>query len=239
VTGSVEWDDRGARVLSRKQRWFRKMLLEEAEVQGDPQNIGRALITGIRRTGLQVLPWDGEAERFRNRLRWAGRVMDGLPDFSDQSLLENMETWLLPYLDEMSRLEQLNRLDLAEILKAGLSRDQRRTLDRLAPSHIEVPSGSRMPIDYSSPAGPVLAVRLQEMFGLAETPAIASGRVPLTLHLLSPASRPLAVTADLSSFWKNTYTSIRRQMQARYPRHHWPEDPMAAVTTRLIKTKKA
>jgi ATP-dependent helicase HrpB len=188
---------------------------------------------------LHVLPWDGDVERFRNRVRWAGSVMKDLPDFSDRSLLESVETWLLPHLQGMSRLDQLSRLDLAEILNAGLSRDQRQKLDRLAPSHIQVPSGSRIAIDYSSPAGPVLAVRLQEMFGLAETPAIASGRVPLTLHLLSPASRPLAVTADLSSFWRNTYASIRRQMQARYPRHHWPEDPMAAVPTRRVKGRKS
>ncbi len=235
---SVEWDDRAARVLSRRQRWFGKLLLDEAEVPGDTEKVGQALMTGIRRLGLHVLPWDAEAERFRNRVRWAGSVLPGMPDFSDPALLEKPETWLLPHLSGMSRIDQLSRLDLAEILKAGLSHEQRRGLDRMAPSHIQVPSGSRVTIDYSSPSGPVLAVRLQEMFGLAETPAVASGRVPLTLHLLSPASRPLAVTADLSSFWKNTYASIRRQMQARYPRHHWPEDPMAAAPTRRVKSRK-
>ncbi len=238
VSESVEWDDRAARVLSRRQRWFGKLLLEEAEVPGDPGKVSQALITGIRRLGFHVLPWDSEAERFRNRVRWAGSVLADMPDFSDPALLEKLETWLLPHLSGMSRIDQMSRLDLTEILKAELSHEQRRNLDRLAPSHIQVPSGSRITIDYSSPAGPVLAVRLQEMFGLAETPAVASGRVPLTLHLLSPASRPLAVTADLSSFWKNTYASIRRQMQARYPRHHWPEDPMAAPPTRRVKKRK-
>ncbi|MBN2201405.1 ATP-dependent helicase HrpB [bacterium] len=237
TTETVEWDDRAARVLSRTQRWFGKLLLDETDVTGDPEKVGRALITGIRRLGLHVLPWDAEAERFRNRVRWAGSVVPDMPDFSDPALLEKLETWLLPYLDGMSRLDQLSRLDLTEILKAGLSHDQRRGLDCMAPSHIQVPSGSRIAIDYASPAGPVLAVRLQEMFGLAETPAVASGRVPLTLHLLSPASRPLAVTADLASFWKNTYASIRRQMQARYPRHHWPEDPMAAAPTKRTKKR--
>ncbi|MDM7926750.1 MAG: ATP-dependent helicase HrpB [bacterium] len=239
ATESVEWDDRAARVLSRRQRWFDRLLVDEAEIPGNPDKVGLALLNGIRRLGLHVLPWDSEAERFRNRVAWAGSVLPDMPDFSDPALLENLETWLLPHLSGLSRIDQLNRLDLAEILKAGLSYEQRRSLDRVAPSHIQVPSGSRIAIDYGSPSGPVLAVRLQEMFGLADTPRVADGRVPLTLHLLSPASRPLAVTADLSSFWKNTYASIRRQMQARYPRHHWSEDPMAAAPTRRVKSRRS
>lgn len=238
LSESVEWDDRAARVLSRRQRWFDKLLVDEAEIPGDPEKVGLGLMTGIRRLGLHVLPWDSEAERFRNRVRWAAGVLPDMPDFSDPALLEKLEIWLLPHLGGMSRIDQLSRLDLAEILQTGLSLEQRRGLDRVAPSHIQVPSGSRIAVDYGSPAGPVLAVRLQEMFGLADTPRVADGRVPLTLHLLSPASRPLAVTADLASFWKNTYASIRRQMQARYPRHHWPEDPMAAAPTKRVKKRK-
>ncbi len=239
VTESVEWDGREARVLCRRQRWFGKMLVDETEKAGDPEKIAHALVGGIRRTGLHALPWDGEAERFRRRVQWAKVVLDGLPDFSDQGLLDNMETWLLPHLNGMSRLDSLGRLDLAEILKSNIGPEERRELDRLAPSHVGVPSGSRIAVDYGSPPGPVLAVRLQELFGLAETPRIASGRVPLTLHLLSPASRPLAVTRDLPSFWKNTYPGIRRQMQARYPRHLWPENPMSAAPTKRAKRRKA
>jgi ATP-dependent helicase HrpB len=235
VTESVEWDGRGERVLSRRQRWLDKMLVDESEKAGDPERIAHALIGGIRRTGLHALPWAGEAERFRGRVEWAKGGIEGLPDFSDKGLLESMETWLLPYLNGMSRLEHLGRLDLAGILKARLGPAQKSTLDRIAPSHVQVPSGSRIAVDYGSSSGPVLAVRLQELFGLAETPRISGGRVPLTLHLLSPASRPLAVTGDLSSFWKNTYPIIRRQMQARYPRHHWPEDPMSAMCTKRVK----
>jgi ATP-dependent helicase HrpB len=238
VTESVEWDGRGARVLSRRRRWLGKMLVDETEQAGDPEKIAQALVGGIRRAGLHTLPWDGEAERFRCRVQWAKGMLEGLPDFSDHGLLESMETWLRPHLHGMSRLDHLERLDLAGILKARLEPGERRGLDSLAPSHVQVPSGSRIAVDYRSPAGPVLAVRLQELFGLAETPRIQGGSTPLTLHLLSPASRPLAVTRDLASFWKNTYPGLRRQMQARYPRHHWPEDPMSALPTKRTKKSK-
>ncbi|MBN1893124.1 ATP-dependent helicase HrpB, partial [bacterium] len=143
-----------------------------------------------------------------------------------------------PHVAGLTRLDQLRKLDLAMIFKASLNAAQRREIDRIAPSHVGVPSGSRIAIDYSSPAGPVLAVKVQELFGLAETPRISGGRVQLTLHLLSPASRPLAVTRDLASFWKNTYPGIRGQMQARYPRHHWPEDPASAKPTKRTKRPK-
>jgi ATP-dependent helicase HrpB len=238
ITESVEWDDRRARVLARRRRLFGRMPVDETEFSADPERIAHALIGGIRRTGLHILPWDRDAESFRSRVQWARGSISDLPDFSDQGLLDRMETWLMPYINGMTKLDQLKKLDLAGILKSALNATDRREIDRIAPSHVQVPSGSRIAVDYSSPAGPVLAVKVQELFGLAETPRISGGRVPLTLHLLSPASRPLAVTQDLPGFWRNTYPGIRRQMQSRYPRHHWPEDPASAKPTKRTKRPK-
>jgi len=124
------------------------------------------------------------------------------------------------------------------VLLSGLSWERRAALDRLAPTHVTVPSGSRLPVDYADPAAPVLAVRLQEMFGERETPAVGGGAVPLTLHLLSPARRPVQVTRDLAGFWRSTYFEVRRDLKGRYPRHHWPDDPLEAIPTRRAKPRK-
>jgi ATP-dependent helicase HrpB len=145
-----------------------------------------------------------------------------------------MDEWLAPFLDGMTRLAHLSRLNLLEILRARFSYEQRSQLDLLAPTHCIVPTGSRIPLDYSS-GKPVLAVRLQEMFGEANTPTIAGGKVNVVLHLLSPAHRPLAVTQDLVSFWRNAYPDVRKEMRGRYPKHHWPENPLSAVPTKRKK----
>jgi ATP-dependent helicase HrpB len=137
----------------------------------------------------------------------------------------------------MTRRAHLAQLDLAAAIAALLTPEQRRALDRLAPSHVTVPSGSRVPIDYGAGDVPVLAVRLQEMFGARSTPAVAEGQVPLVLHLLSPAGRPLQVTRDLASFWASSYPEVRRTMRGRYPRHPWPEDPLAAMPTARAKRR--
>jgi ATP-dependent helicase HrpB len=147
---------------------------------------------------------------------------------SDAALLATLETWLRPYIDGITRPAQLARLDLVEILAACLSHEQRRRLDELAPSHVALASGMRVAIDYGSGEIPVLAVRLQELFGSSATPAVARGRVPLLLHLLSPAGRPLQVTRDLGGFWRGSYPAVRRDMRGRYPKHPWPEDPLQA-----------
>jgi ATP-dependent helicase HrpB len=127
---------------------------------------------------------------------------------------------------------------VSEALLARIGWENRNHVDTLAPTHVEAPSGSRIAIDYSDPASPVMAVRLQEMFGLADTPRIAGGRVPLVLHLLSPAHRPVQVTRDLASFWANTYFDVRKDLRGRYPKHYWPEDPMEAEATRGAKRRR-
>jgi ATP-dependent helicase HrpB len=150
-------------------------------------------------------------------------------------LLATLDAWLAPHLDGITRRAQLDRLDLAAILRAALPWSDQQALGRLAPTHLQVPSGSRLAIDYASGDIPVLAVRLQEMFGARDTPAILEGRVKLLLHLLSPAGRPLQVTRDLAGFWSGSYPAVRSEMRGRYPRHPWPEDPLAALPTARAK----
>ena len=161
------------------------------------------------------------------------------PDFSEEALLADLPAWLGPHLAGLKSLDQVQRLDLLEPLLARLPGGwaQRQELDRLAPTHLEVPSGSHISLDYADPAAPVLAVKLQELFGLTDTPAVAGGRVPLLLHLLSPGGRPAQVTRDLRSFWEKGYFEVRKDLKGRYPRHPWPDEPMKHIPTKLTKKR--
>ena len=163
------------------------------------------------------------------------RLDPAWPDVSAESLEAELASWLGPSVPGVRRWDELSRLDLGGALLARLSWDQRAALVEWAPEDVLVPSGSRIPIDYSDPAAPVLAVRLQELFGLTETPRVGRGQIPLTLHLLSPARRPVQVTRDLAGFWRNTYFEVRKDLKGRYPKHHWPDDPLAAEPTRHAK----
>ncbi len=235
VEEEVVWDGREKRVRARRRRKLGAVVLEEAPHESADVDVAGAMMEGIRRAGLHSLPWERDAERLCGRIQWARQNLAGLadlPDFSAENLLAGLENWLAPHLAGMWRLEQLQRLPLAAILAGRLTAQQRRDLERLAPSQIHVPSGSRIALEYPAEGAPVLAVKLQELFGLTETPRIGGGSVPVTIHLLSPAARPLAVTQDLRSFWQNTYPEIRKQLRARYPKHPWPEDPLTALPTR-------
>jgi ATP-dependent helicase HrpB len=161
----------------------------------------------------------------------------GWPDVTDDTLLNTLETWLAPYLTNISSLPQLKRVDLTWPLQAVLSAEQQRTLDTLAPTHLPVPTGSRIALDYGSGEMPILAVRLQELFGMTETPLVANGKVPVLIHLLSPARRPVQVTQDLKSFWKSGYVEVKKELKGRYPKHFWPDDPRQAPPTRGIKKR--
>ena len=236
---TIAWDSRAQAVMARRQeRLFALVLRDEALAIPPPERVAAALLQGIRELGLTVLPWSPEAEKLRARVQFLRRLESKTewPDLDDEALLAGLEEWLGPYLGGITRRTQLERLDLNEILRARLSFEQLRALDKLAPTHATVPSGSRLPIDYGGEA-PVLAVRLQEMFGAAETPRIAGGRVPLLLHLLSPAGRPLQVTRDLTGFWRGSYPAVRGEMRGRYPKHPWPEDPIIAPPTARAKRK--
>jgi ATP-dependent helicase HrpB len=156
------------------------------------------------------------------------------PDVSDPSLLASLERWLTSYIGGITRLAGLKGIDLADALRSRLAWPQRRRLDELAPTHLEVPSGARLRLDYSGEV-PVLAVRVQEMFGCTDTPRVAGGRQPVLVHLLSPAGRPVQVTQDLAGFWAGSYDQVKKELRGRYPGHHWPDDPLHAAPTRRAK----
>lgn len=159
------------------------------------------------------------------------------PDLSKEALLATLESWLGPYVTGITTLDRVKRLDLTTPLQALLTYEQHRRLDRLAPTHVTVPSGSRLPIEYEPSEVPILEVRLQEMFGCQDTPRVAGGKIPVMLHLLSPARRPVQVTQDLAGFWNRAYHDVRKELRGRYPKHHWPEDPLSAAPTSKAKRR--
>jgi ATP-dependent helicase HrpB len=215
------------------------VLADEPLRDVDPAEAATALARALAADGIDALPWSANARTLRQRLAFLHRVDGSWPDVSDAALAESIDAWLAPRIVGMRRRDVVARLDLGAALLEQLSWSQRAALDDLAPTHITVPSGSRLPIDYVDPDAPVLAVRLQEMFGCADTPRIARGRVPLTLQLLSPAQRPLQVTRDLAGFWQSSYLDVRREMRGRYPKHEWPEDPLGATPTARAKRRKS
>lgn len=238
----VEWDSRSERFVAQRRR-----LTGALEISAEPITAvsddarDKALLGVIRRKGLDILPWSEPLRQWRNRVQLLHRVNrdaaeNPWPDLSDEALLATLETWLLPYLAPVSRLEDFKRLDLKQILHAQLGWPLPLELERLAPERISVPSGSNIPVDYTQDP-PVLAVKLQEMFGCEETPTIAGGKIALQVHLLSPAQRPLQVTQDLSGFWRSSYQEVKREMKGRYPKHPWPDDPIAAKATAHTKRR--
>ncbi len=231
VTATVTaWDGQQGAVRTRRRITLGALVLTDVAVpNADPSAVQAELIKAIRDLGLPALPWAGPAERARSRILFAAAQSAGWPDVSDDALAANLTEWLGPRLHGVSRLDEISAADLAMALMDLLSWEQRRELDELAPDRIAVPSGSRLEIDYTDTAVPVLAVRLQEVFGWTETPRIANGRVPLLLHLLSPGYRPVQVTRDLASFWANGYFDVRRDLRGRYPKHAWPDDPLTAI----------
>jgi ATP-dependent helicase HrpB len=234
----VSWDERGQCVQARKQLRMGAVVLDDQPWQeADPLAVAEALLTGIRKQGPTVLPWNAAARELQSRLCFMHRLApQSWPDVSDTVLMDTLETWLLPFITGMSRLAHLGRLDLHAALLAQIDWSTQRQLDDQAPTHLVVPSGSRVRLDYSQ-ATPVLAVRLQELFGLTDTPCVAAGRVPVLLHLLSPARRPVQITQDLATFWQGSYHDVKKELKGRYPKHHWPDDPLAAQATRRTRRK--
>ncbi len=236
---TVAWDAAEQAVAARRQRRLGALVLADAALPNpDPASVTAALLEGARRLGLDALPWRDGAMALRQRAGFA-RALEGeaWPDWSDAALTETLADWLGPHLGGMRRRTDLDRLDLAQILSTALGWERQRALDSLAPATIPIPSGRRAALDYADPAQPVLAVKLQEMFGQAETPRVGNGRVPVAIHLLSPAGRPLQVTRDLAGFWAGSYAEVRKDMRGRYPRHPWPDDPLAAPATARAKPR--
>ncbi|MEV5935667.1 ATP-dependent helicase C-terminal domain-containing protein [Streptomyces sp. NPDC052079] len=233
----VHWAD-GDVVARRVERLGAVELAVRPHTGADPSLVRAALLDGLRREGFGLLRWPAGAVVLRQRLAFLReRLGEPWPDVSDEALHARVEEWLEPELSRARRRADLARIDAGEALGRLLpwASGEAARLDELAPERITVPSGSRVRIDYSDPEQPVLAVKLQEMFGLQESPKVAG--VPLLVHLLSPAGRPAAVTADLASFWREGYQGVRAELRGRYPKHPWPEDPASAEPTRHTKAR--
>jgi ATP-dependent helicase HrpB len=239
----IAWDSRTESVSAHRVRRLGALVLSDQPLRdAAPQQLLEAMLHGIRALGLRCLPWTPDLEQWRQRVQLlhaqstGGPGVGEWPDLTDAALLATLEHWLAPWLDGITRRDRLARVDLRAALLGMLDWDQRRRLDELAPTHLVVPSGSRIPVDYSGGA-PSLAVRLQEVFGWMDSPRIAGGKVPVTLELLSPARRPVQVTRDLASFWARGYADVRKELRGRYPRHYWPDDPYAATATRKVRPR--
>jgi ATP-dependent helicase HrpB len=213
------------------------VLKESMVLDVEPEEIARAMLVDVLSRGLESLPWSKAATQLRERVVFLHTIDPSWPDFSLAALAANADEWLLPHLTGLRARSALDQIDLHDALLRVLPWQLRSQLDRLAPTHLGVPSGSSIPIDYSDPAAPFAAVRLQEVFGLNETPRLGGDRVPLTLQLLSPARRPVQVTRDLASFWRNGYFQVKKELKGRYPKHYWPDDPLIAEATRGVKRK--
>lgn len=239
---AIEWDAEAGVVRSRRMRKFQALVLtEEPLPEPDPAAVTQAILSGVRETGLQVLPWSKDSIRLRNRIAFMRRTDAedvGWPDVSDEALRRGLEEWLGPWTGKARRLADLRRLDMCEVLAGMLPAHLSRRLAREAPTHMRVPSGSRIRLDYTGEV-PVLPVKLQEMFGQEDTPRVAGGRTKVVVHLLSPAGRPVQVTQDLRSFWQETYFQVRKDLRGRYPKHPWPDDPIRATPTRRTKRKRS
>ena len=244
---SVEWSSRDQAVIARRTVELDAIVLEEKPLPEVPVEAARSgMLTGIRELGMESLPWTREARDLQTRIEFVRRL--GLPAgaspehatwpaVSDAELLASVDTWLAPWLDGITRKDHLARLSLVDALRALLTWEQQRELDSLAPTHLQVPTGSQIRIDYLDPSAPAISVRLQEVFGLDATPRIGGGRIPVTFKLLSPAQRPVQVTRDLASFWRGSYADVRKDMRGRYPKHYWPENPLEAQPTRGVRRK--
>jgi len=235
----TRWDRRQECVVSAKERRLWKMVMRSGgQAAPDPSQVMAALFEGIRQKGVANLPcWTPALRQLQSRILFLRRVMgDSWPDVSDSALADHLEDWFAGFADGMSRWAHLEKLDLAAILSFAVSEagHDRRELDRLAPVKMEVPSGSSMTIHYEE-AEPFVAARLQECFGMKATPRLADGRVPVVMHLLSPAHRPVQITKDLEGFWRSSYELVRKDLRGRYPKHYWPDDPATAMATRRVR----
>ncbi|NJD32114.1 MAG: ATP-dependent helicase HrpB [Gammaproteobacteria bacterium] len=240
-SSSVGWDSRSESVAARRVRRLGDLVLRDEPLRNVAADASAAaMLDGIRSLGLGCLPWTRDLEQWRARLKLVRehdpRGRGQWPDVGDAALLDTLDAWLGPWLDGITRRDQLAKLDLRGALHSLLDWNAQRRLDELAPTHLAVPSGSRIAVDYAG-SGPSLSVRLQEVFGLMESPRVVDGRVPVTLELLSPARRPVQVTRDLASFWSRGYHEVRKELKGRYPKHYWPEDPHEAIATRRVRPR--
>jgi ATP-dependent helicase HrpB len=237
---SVQWSSRDEAVLGRRTVELDALVLEEKPLAQVPAEGAReALLAGVRELGIVALPWNRDLRDLQARIEFVRGALSAAaggepawPAASDEALLESLESWLAPWLDGLTRREHLARVPLGDALRARLTQQQQRDLNEWAPAQLTMPSGSKVRVDYLDESAPVVSVRLQEVFGLAATPRLGRGRVPVTFRLLSPAQRPVQVTRDLESFWRGTYAEVRKDLRGRYPKHYWPENPLEAQPVR-------
>ncbi|HAT3628066.1 ATP-dependent helicase HrpB [Citrobacter freundii] len=235
---TIEWDEtQGTLKALRRSRIGQLTVKVQPLAKPSEEELHQAMLNGIRDKGLSVLNWTSEAEQFRLRLQCAANWLPEYdwPAVDEDSLLKTLERWLLPHMSGVHSLRALKALNVGQALRGLLDWSMLQRLDSELPAHYTVPTGSRIAIRYHEDNPPVLAVRMQEMFGEANTPTIAQGRVPLVLELLSPAQRPLQVTSDLSAFWQGSYREVQKEMKGRYPKHVWPDDPANTAPTRRTK----
>lgn len=243
----VVWDAAVRGIAAVRETRFDRIVIDSRPLaKPDPARYADALVDAVRQLGLRALPWTQSLSQWRARVRCLHAWMPdlgALPDLSDTALLASLDEWLKPALTGKTRLDALDEAALGEALKSTTDWSLRQRIDALAPTRIVVPSGMERRIEYAyddeteAPVAPVLAVKLQELFGLADTPRIADGRVRLTLHLLSPGGKPLQITQDLKGFWDRTYPDVKKEMKGRYPKHPWPDDPWSATATHRAKPR--
>ncbi len=251
----VAWDSASRIVKAVSQTCLGAIVVRETPLScPDPERVQDALMQGVRETGLQMFDWPKKTVDFRHRVLFLKSLatdstlnptllrFSQLPDVSDQGLVKTLERWLGPFISGTASGAGLKHLDLDAAVKSLFTWNQLTLIDQETPTHFRVPSGSSIPIRYTDKNGPlaspVLAVRIQEIFGMTATPAIAGGHVHLTLHLLSPASRPVQITTDLANFWAHTYQEVKKDLMGRYPKHFWPQDPLSAPATSRAKPRK-
>lgn len=236
----VRWDEASRSLISRREVRFDQIVLSSKPAgKVNAQQAAQALTDAVAVYGLACLPWSEKLQQWRIRVMSLRNWLpaSNLPDLSDSALLTQRESWLKSAFAGKNRLDALKEEELRTALVSLLDWNQQQLVEQEAPSRILVPSGLERNIDYKEGAAPVLAVKLQELFGLAETPRIASGRIALTLHLLSPGGKPLQITQDLKSFWERTYPEVKKEMKGRYPKHPWPDDPWSARATHRAKPR--
>jgi len=237
VQNIVSWNDEQERVEVRIVEKLGAIILKEMQTnKASDEEVAEVLIEELEELGLDALNWSKEALSLRERITFVNHHGYKFPNFSEDYLLENMDEWLAPYIMGINSLRGLKALDLHNILRGLLSYEQTQELDKLAPSKLKVASGSNITLDYSNNEQPILAVRLQEMFGTKNTPTLLNGKLKLMIYLLSPAKRPMQMTQDLESFWNNTYDEVKKELRGKYKRHYWPDDPLEAQAT--SRTKK-
>ena len=238
ATDELSFDRASASLRARRRRRLGALILAEQTLPVPPDDAAALMLArGVLALGLARLPWTKALKQRRDRVMFLAQAEgEAWPDLSDEALAAD-PGWLAPFLIGKTKLDEIGADDLASALDAALSWDLARRLVDEAPTHFQAPTGTAAPIDYEAEGGPAIALRVQELFGLSEHPSLAGGRIPLTLHLLSPANRPIQITRDLPGFWRGSWAAVRSDLRGRYPRHFWPEDPAAATPTARAKPR--